>query len=227
MPITFGLLAKLFNYLQNVIFNSVIGLDLQTACLVAFRGFLRCGKFTCWNSFDNNIHLRIGDIYFVSHDCVKLFLKTSKTVVIQRVYIKFLKTDSDLCPYKLLRKFIINRKSCNATQKDSLFVQEHNTALSRNYFIIKLKALISCLCFVHCDYSGHSYGQHGEKCDLLNTYFSFISSLEDANVPLPDIELKTDNFLQDIVITTEEIVDIIKIIIPNMASGPEIISHKM
>ena len=66
-----------------------------------------------------------------------------------------------------------------------------------------------------------------EKCELLNTYFSFISSLEDANVPLPDIELKTDNFLRDIVITTEEIVDIIKIINPNKASGPDIISHKM
>jgi hypothetical protein len=26
-----------------------------------------------------------------------------------------------------------------------------------------------------------------EKCKLLNKYFSFISSLEDANVPLPDI----------------------------------------
>ena len=47
------------------------------------------------------------------------------------------------------------------------------------------------------------------------------------NVPLPDIELKTDNFLRDIVITTEEIVDIIKIINPNKASGPDIISHKM
>jgi hypothetical protein len=51
--------------------------------------------------------------------------------------------------------------------------------------------------------------------------------LEDANVPLPDIELKTDNFLRDIVITTEEIVDIIRIINPNKASGPDIISHKM
>ena len=59
-----------------------------------------------------------------------------------------------------------------------------------------------------------------EKCELLNKYFSFISSLEDANVPLPDIELKTDNFLRDIVITTEELVDIIKIIYPNKASGP-------
>ena len=64
-------------------------------------------------------------------------------------------------------------------------------------------------------------------CELLNEYFSFIFSLEDANVLLPDIELKTDNFLRDIVITTEEIVDIIQIINRNKASGPDIISHKM
>jgi hypothetical protein len=61
-----------------------------------------------------------------------------------------------------------------------------------------------------------------EKCELLNTYFSFISSLEDANVPLPDIEHKTDNFLRDIVITTDEIVDIIKILNPTKTSGPDI-----
>ena len=66
-----------------------------------------------------------------------------------------------------------------------------------------------------------------EKCELLNIYFSFISSLEDANIPLPDIEHRTNNFLRDIVITTDEIVDIIKILNPNKASGPDIISHKM
>ena len=66
-----------------------------------------------------------------------------------------------------------------------------------------------------------------EKCELLNQYFSFISSLEDANVPLPDIEHKTNNFLRDIVITTDEIVDIIKILNPNKASGPDIIRTKM
>ena len=50
-----------------------------------------------------------------------------------------------------------------------------------------------------------------EKWELLNKYFSFIFSLEDANIPLPDIEHKTNNFLQEIVITTYEIVDITKI----------------
>jgi hypothetical protein len=54
-----------------------------------------------------------------------------------------------------------------------------------------------------------------EKCELLNNYFSFISSLEDANIPLPDIEHRTNNFLRNIVITTDEIVDIIKILNPN------------
>jgi hypothetical protein len=34
-----------------------------------------------------------------------------------------------------------------------------------------------------------------EKCELLNKYFSFISSLEDANLPLPDIELLINIFI--------------------------------
>ena len=35
-----------------------------------------------------------------------------------------------------------------------------------------------------------------EKCELLYNYFSFISSLEDANIPLPDIEHRTNNFCE-------------------------------
>jgi hypothetical protein len=148
LPITYVLLAKMFNCLKNGIFNSVTDLVLQTACVVAFFGFLRCGEFTCKTNVDSNIHLCIGDIDFVSHDCVKLFLKTSKTDVYrQGVYIKLLKTDNDLCSYKLLRKLIMNRKSSNATEKDPLFVEEHNIALSRNYFMSKLKTLLFALRF--------------------------------------------------------------------------------
>ena len=43
------------------------------------------------------------------------------------------------------------------TQKDPLFIEEHNIALSRNYFISKLQALLSNFGFVHSDYSGHSF----------------------------------------------------------------------
>ena len=48
----------------------------------------------------------------------------------------------------------MNRKFSNATEKDPLCVEEHNIALSRNYFISKLKTLLSYLGF---DYSGHSF----------------------------------------------------------------------
>ena len=130
----------MFNYLKKCNFNSVTDLVLQTTCVIAFFGFLRCGIFTCMANFNSNIHLCIGDINLVSHNFVKLFLKTSKTdVYIQGVYIKLFKTDSDLCPYKLLRKLIMNRKSSNATEKDPLFVEEHNIALSRNNFIVNLR----------------------------------------------------------------------------------------
>ena len=72
LHITYVLLAKMFNYLENGIFNSVTDLVLQTACVVAFFGFLRCGEFTCRANFDSNIHLCIGYINVVSHDCVQL-----------------------------------------------------------------------------------------------------------------------------------------------------------
>jgi hypothetical protein len=66
-----------------------------------------------------------------------------------------------------------------------------------------------------------------EKCDLLNKYFSFISNLDEANASLPDIELKTNNNITDLNVSVEEISDIIQILHPNKASGPDVISHKM
>ena len=66
-----------------------------------------------------------------------------------------------------------------------------------------------------------------EKCELLNKYFSTISKFEEENVNLPDIDLKTVNNISDIHIDVSEIMDIIKILDPNKASGPDFISHKM
>ena len=66
-----------------------------------------------------------------------------------------------------------------------------------------------------------------EKCDLLKKYFSFISKLDEANAPLPQIELKTNNIIIDLNVSVEEISDIIQILHPNKASGPDVISHKM
>jgi hypothetical protein len=45
-------------------------------------------------------------------------------------------------------------------------------------------------------------------------------------VPLPDFDIKTNNVINEVLATTNEIVDILKIINPNKASGPDKISHK-
>ena len=71
------------------------------------------------------------------------------------------------------------------------------------------------------------YGDE-DKCNLLDKYFSLISKLEEKNVPLPDIDMKTNNVIYEVFVTIySEIVDILKIIDPNKASGPDKISHKM
>jgi hypothetical protein len=53
--------------------------------------------------------------------------------------------------------------------------------------------------------------------------------LEEENVPLPDFDIKTNNnnVINEIFVTITEIVDILKIIDPYKASGPDKISHKM
>ena len=63
------------------------------------------------------------------------------------------------------------------------------------------------------------------KCYLLNKYFSFISKL--ANAALPYIELKTNYNISDFNVSVEDISDLIQILHPNKASGPDVISYKM
>ena len=71
------------------------------------------------------------------------------------------------------------------------------------------------------------YGDE-DKCNLLDKYFSLISKLEEKNVPLPDFDMKTNNVIYEVFVTIySEIVDILKIIDPNKAFGPDKISHKM
>ncbi len=66
-----------------------------------------------------------------------------------------------------------------------------------------------------------------DKCNLLNKYFTSISNLNDQNVPLPDFEKRTNSEISDLHIEIDEIVDIIQVLVPNKASGPDSISHRM
>ena len=66
-----------------------------------------------------------------------------------------------------------------------------------------------------------------DKCELLNKYFSSISKLDEENVTLPQFDSKTNNIIHEIHITENEIIDVIQILDPNKATGPDKISNKM
>jgi hypothetical protein len=66
-----------------------------------------------------------------------------------------------------------------------------------------------------------------DKCELLNKYFSSISKLDEENVTLPQFDSKTNNIIHEIHITENEIIDVIQILDPNKATGPDKISYKM
>ena len=61
--------------------------------------------------------------------------------------------------------------------------------------------------------------EEDEKCELLNKYFNFISTLNDENITIPDMEKKTDQIVCNIIVSIDEIIDVIEILDPNKASG--------
>ena len=66
-----------------------------------------------------------------------------------------------------------------------------------------------------------------EKADFLNFYFSSISRVNEDNVLLPDLRMKTNRILNSISITENEVQDIIKTLDINKACGSDSISHRM
>jgi tetrahydromethanopterin S-methyltransferase subunit C len=62
--------------------------------------------------------------------------------------------------------------------------------------------------------------------DLISIFIIFQYVFEE-NVSLPDFDIKTNNVINEIFVTISEIVDILKIIDPYKAFGPDEISHKM
>ena len=51
--------------------------------------------------------------------------------------------------------------------------------------------------------------------------------MKEENVPLPDFDIRTNNVANEVFVTISDIVDILRIIDPSKASGPDKISHKM
>ena len=66
-----------------------------------------------------------------------------------------------------------------------------------------------------------------EKVECLNDYFSSIPTVSDNGVQLKNFEPKTQNSLSNISCTALEISNLIKLLNPNKACGPDAISNRM
>jgi len=135
-------------------------LMFETACVVAFFGFLRCGEFTVNGVFDPTVHLCVNDMV-ISHDCILLTLKQSKTDPFREgITIRLFKLDTVICPYNLCYRYMQARLRLSSSSYGPLFVIQHRgilTALTRSTFISKLKHILECVGLNSKAYNGHSF----------------------------------------------------------------------
>lgn len=66
-----------------------------------------------------------------------------------------------------------------------------------------------------------------DKANLLNTYFSSISTLNDSNTEVPAFDSRTDSVFDSLVISQNDVVDVLKNLKIGKASGCDRISHQM
>ena len=154
-PITFHILRDICLWLRNsVLFDNVL---LETVCVVAFFGFLRCGEFTVKSSFDPSIHLCVNDL-IIMQDYVQLHLKVSKTDPFrQGVQIKLFKNEHGLCPFDACCRYMKIRMLKNPLPHNALFVTNDGSALTRTSFISMFKHALSSCGYDATLYNGHSF----------------------------------------------------------------------
>ena len=137
-------------------FSPYIDCLMETACVIAFFGFLRCGEFTVLHSFDPDINVCSEDVT-INDDHATLHLKSSKTDPFRLgINIFLFATGSSVCPVPSLKKFI-EMRNCLTTDKDPIFILDNGLALTRSYFIQHLRIILSTLGFNSDLYNGHSF----------------------------------------------------------------------
>ncbi len=66
-----------------------------------------------------------------------------------------------------------------------------------------------------------------EKANTLNDYFVSISTVDASNTILPDFVPKTNAAIGNLIISEQEITDVLTNLVVNKANGPDEISHRM
>lgn len=157
-PVTFEVLKKACGFLR-INSTSFVDLMLETACTVAFFGFLRCGEFTVTSAFNSEHNLCVGDMT-IADDCVLLHLKKSKTDPFhERVTLKLFKTDQVVYPYYICCRYMKARLQQTPSLHDPLFVTDITSGqpLSRTVFISRFRHVLDCLGIDSGSYNGHSF----------------------------------------------------------------------
>lgn len=159
-PITSDILKQMCVKLKRGFFSEFIDLMLETVCIVAFHGFLRCGEFTVDNAsnFDSESNLCVSDVTFYE-DFAILHLKQSKTDPFRKgIDIQLHRLNNILCPYTTLKHYLQMRSVKGKCElSDPLFINENFSALERKYFITNLKFLLEACGYKAELYNGHSF----------------------------------------------------------------------
>lgn len=68
---------------------------------------------------------------------------------------------------------------------------------------------------------------NADKCNVLNNYFCSVTDLENRDKNLPEFDDRGMEIISEIVIFEQDVIDVLSILNPNKAIGPDLISNKM
>ena len=66
-----------------------------------------------------------------------------------------------------------------------------------------------------------------QKSNVLNKYFCSITKLNDDDAVLPDFHDRCENIISQVIVTEQEVIDMLCTLNANKAVGPDIISNRM
>ncbi|XP_062571095.1 uncharacterized protein LOC134233120 [Saccostrea cucullata] len=158
LPITFSILSQICDCLNKGVFSPWLDLMLCCICKMAFFGFLRCGEFTT-NFHKQQDYLTIQNVTFAEDGSFYILkLNSSKTDPFrQGIDIKVFE-NSHLNPVKTMRMYFESRLNfCHTKNHAALFVDDEGNPMSRNFFLLHVKQVLSRLGFDDTRYSGHSF----------------------------------------------------------------------
>jgi hypothetical protein len=156
-PLSGTMLRTICQHLRKGVMGYYLDSLLESACLIAFFGFLRCGEFTTpTQNFDPNVNLCLGDITLTS-TCANVLLKVSKTDPFRTgCMIMLFKNNTLLCPYASLVRFLSFRRSLGSDPRSPLFLLPGGQPMSRKSFIDMLQHVCRAAQIDVTNISGHS-----------------------------------------------------------------------